>query len=236
MAASHVQHKLTRGGGASTIAATFDSNVTAGNAIAVFIRWGATTLSLNSVTDGLSNSYTIVHNPTLGGVFECALAYATGITGGACTVTATFSGNTSEADIIVHESTGTTLAFDASDATAESDLGTGTDAWSPQTAATFTAGAIVNAFACDEGYSSTWTAGTGYTGRINVSEVASETQVFAAGGSLAAKFTNDNGFIDAFTGILAFKEGAGGGRTTKNTRAFPLGTEIGMGWVLPSQV
>lgn len=29
---------------------------------------------------------------------------------------------------------------------------------------------------------------------------------------------------------------AGGGRTTKNTRAFPLGMEIGMGWVMDNQV
>jgi hypothetical protein len=29
---------------------------------------------------------------------------------------------------------------------------------------------------------------------------------------------------------------AAAGRTTKNTRAFPLGTEIGMGWVMPTQV
>lgn len=209
MAASYVQHKLTRGGGASTVAVTFDSNVTAGNAIAVFIRWIPTTIALDSVTDGLSNTYTRLHNPTVGGLGEAALAYTTGITGGACTVTATFSGTANEADIAVHESTGTALTIDASDLTFGSDLGSGADAWDPATAATVTDGAIVNAFAIDEGFSSGWTAGTGYTGRLGVSEVASATLVKSGTGAQAAKFTNDNGFIDAFTGLLSFKEGAG---------------------------
>lgn len=34
-------------------------------------------------------------------------------------------------------------------------------------------------------------------------------------------------------GALALKAGGGGGRTTKNTRAFPLGMAIGMNWVGP---
>lgn len=35
-------------------------------------------------------------------------------------------------------------------------------------------------------------------------------------------------------GAVAFKAaGGGGGRTTKNTRAFPLGTEVGMNWRMP---
>ena len=33
--------------------------------------------------------------------------------------------------------------------------------------------------------------------------------------------------------LASFKHAAAGGRTTKNTRAWPLGVEIGMGWQLP---
>lgn len=40
-------------------------------------------------------------------------------------------------------------------------------------------------------------------------------------------------YWDTHTAYLALeiKDGGGGGRTTKNTRAFPLGMEIGMNWV-----
>ena len=224
MAASHVQHKLTRGGGTATIAVTFDSNVAAGNAIAVYVHWrNAATLTL--VADSLLNSYTLIHNPVASGLDTwSAMAYATGITAGACVVTATFTGGPpGESDIAVHESTGTTLAFDASDLAWGTDLGSGTDAWDPASAATFTAGAIVNAFAMDDGNNSTWTAGTGYTGRLNVAEVASETQVFAAGGSLAGKFTNSDGFIDAFVGILGFTEAAGAAAPVRLRRMLYMG-------------
>src|SRR4029079_12676765 len=34
---------------------------------------------------------------------------------------------------------------------------------------------------------------------------------------------------------VTVREAGGGGRTTKNTRAFPLGMEIGMNWVMPTQ-
>src|SRR3990167_6589648 len=191
MAASFVQEASKRQGSATTIVLAFASNVTAGNAIAVFIQW-ANTATLNSVTDSLGNTYTRVNNPTVGGAgFRTALAYATGITGGACTVTATFSvAGGADMAMMLHEATGTALAFDVSNIQHEVDQGTGANAWNSPAVVTTADGDYLAGFAIDEGYGSTWTAGTGWTDRHNEAEMMGESQVQTSAGSISSTFTN----------------------------------------------
>ena len=201
------QSKLARSGGSATPTVAFDNNVTAGNAVAVFIRWTGTA-TLNSVADSLGNSYTLAGAGHTEGVSSNRARWAYFVnlpSGGACTITATFSAAPGETDLGIHENTGSELVLDTSVLVSLGDLGTGTDAWTTGTT-TIADNAIINAWAADEGYGSTWSTGTNYTTRHNELEVASETREITTGGSFAATFTNNNGFMDAFVGLLSFKE------------------------------
>ncbi len=88
-------------GGGNTSSPAFGSNVVAGHAIVVTVQWrGTAGITLSSVTDSLGNTYTISASSKAANTtnlrypeVDSQIAYATGITGGACTVTATLSSN-----------------------------------------------------------------------------------------------------------------------------------------------
>jgi len=207
MSASLVQQKFKGGGGnGATETVTFDVNVAAGNAIAVWAHWFSGTVTLNNVTDNLGNSYTRTNNPTTGTGTRAAMAYATAIAAGPCTITLTFSADPGDVRIIVHECTGNQLVFDASDVTYRNSVNNATDAWKT-TAASFTAGAVLNGFVGDEGFGNNFSAGTGFTIAYHATtEDASETKL-AAGGSEQVTFTGDNvSTSKGLVGVLAFKE------------------------------
>ena len=52
-------------------------------------------------------------------------------------------------------------------------------------------------------------------------------------GATGAKVATLGGTDQSGTVLVVFKPAAAGGRTTRNTRAWPLGVEIGMGWRMP---
>src|SRR3990167_8693513 len=88
---AHVQSKsFDASGNATTIAVTFDSNVTAGNLIAVGVgHWSGNTVT---VADSLGNTYTQIRQVTDdANARRLTMFYAMNIAGGANTVTATFS-------------------------------------------------------------------------------------------------------------------------------------------------
>jgi len=64
--ANPVKVKKNAMGSGTSLTVTFDSNVTAGNLIAVGVEWVSSTVTLDSLTDGLSNTYTLLDNPTTG--------------------------------------------------------------------------------------------------------------------------------------------------------------------------
>src|SRR5262245_51108124 len=91
MATAHVQAAASANASSATPTVAFSSNVTAGNAICGFVYWASNSITLDSVADGLSNTYTPLDNPTTNIIWRGALFYALNITGGSCTITATFS-------------------------------------------------------------------------------------------------------------------------------------------------
>ncbi len=90
-----VQKVKNEGGGTGSVATSFTSNVTSGNAIVVMtITGSATTLDTTSVTDNQSNTYTQIgttqHTP---GRNYLRVWYAKNVTGGSVTVTSHQSGS-----------------------------------------------------------------------------------------------------------------------------------------------
>lgn len=217
MPAAHVQHTSARtfGPGTSLSTAAFGSAVTTGNAIAVAVKWSSLTVTLNSVTDSQGNSYTLVQNPTTGGIARFAMAYALNVTGGASFVaTANFSADPGAwCDIIAHEMSGipTSGAFDGSGARAEADPGTGADAIDTASITTTADGDyIFGAVSGDTENASTISAGSAGTLRVSsANDYGSESQIQSSAGSIAVAFTQTGGgaFADYLVGIMAFKAG-----------------------------
>lgn len=97
MAATRVQTKTQNDPSpySTSLAITFDSNVTAGNMI--FIQmYRAASVAVTDISDGLGNTYNLLNDgngPYGGG----SSYYAYNISGGSCTITVTFDGNTNAA-------------------------------------------------------------------------------------------------------------------------------------------
>lgn len=228
-ATAFVQSKAFNGFSGTDVAATFDANVTAGNLICGYVMWGwsGAQPTLDSVTDSLGNTYTLLHNPTNatpGALkFAAAMFYAKNISGGADTVTATFSGSVSPRRIVIHEVSGadTTAPLDVSAMLAQSDPGTGTDAVTSGSVTTTASGDYIFGATADVSQGTTPVAGTGFTSREGANVMRSEDQIQASAGSIAATFTGSNSIADYISGIMTFKP-AGGGPPPRN-RAILIG-------------
>jgi hypothetical protein len=216
MATAFVKSKRnTSGTTGTTCAVTFDTNVTAGNLICGSVSWnGGTTTVLTSVSDGLGNTYTIVQRVT--DAARCiATFYAKNISGGACTVTATFSSSQTFITIIVHEASGcdTTAPLDKNAGQAQAEPGTGDNAATSGAQTTTVDGCYIYGVTIECRSSTNYTAGTGYTLREveGPNETcASEDRVQATAGSVAATYTKSVG-DKCITMMLAFKPQAAGG-------------------------
>lgn len=171
----------------TTISVAFPSNVTAGNLICA--QSGNDTSSghlTSSYSDTLSNTYATVvvsaNNTTAGQRIDAS--YAKNIAGGACTVTANFSGSTLWRHIHVSEYSGldTTAPLDQS----SGGTGTGTSG-SSGSKTTTTNGQLIYG-GSGNGLN---TAGSGFTTLSTGSSYAnmSEYQIQSSAGSIAATFT-----------------------------------------------
>lgn len=191
------------------------SNATAGNLLAGFIRWESDTVTLNSITDSLGNTFVLVNNPTAHPNISArgALYYAKNISGGADTLTFNFSASVSSA-AVVHEASGldTTAPLDKNAIQGQFAPGGGTDAVTSGSITTTDDGEYIFGSTLNAN-GSTLTAGTGYTQRTYISgtmEFMSESQVQASAGAIAATFTGSGNGGIPMTGIITFKVAAAG--------------------------
>lgn len=227
MPAAFVQSKLTRQtASATTTAATFTSNVTAGNLIAVMASWDGGIGVLSGITDSLGNTYTAVNNVSDGGnPNHYATWYAKNITGGACTVTVTYTSSRPITLLEVVEISGvdTTAPLDKSAIQLQATPGTGANAVTSGSVTTTTDGQFI--FGCSiatGSFTQTYSVGTGFTSIDNVGTSVSdralicEYQIQTSAGAIAATATQTNN-QNVVTAIMTFKAVAGPTVTSVST-------------------
>ncbi len=202
----------------TTITATFTSNVVAGHLIAVYVTYdNGGGITLNSVTDSLGNTYTIVQTLTdTVNVQKSSVAYAKNIAGGANTVTATFSAAICCRLIIVHEISGadTAAPLDGNFGQLQAAPGTGVNAVTTGNMTTTANGDYIFGATSDSAQATNQTisAGTGETIRENNSQAAiggnataSEDKIQATAGAVASTFTFNVAGGASLTLQMAFK-------------------------------
>lgn len=219
----------------TTIAAGAQTHTT-GNALIVWVKWEDTTTTLASVVDTAGNSYSVLTQPTPDGVHG-AFSYALNITGHASNiVTVTLANAAPWKAIVVVQYSGlaTSSAFDQQNT--GSSLGA---------AGTLTSSGSITTTQNDE----VLVVGVGAYGSVTATPGANWTEVYdpnapikfyerivSATGtySVVANTTDANkiqlsGNQNWITSLASFKAavGGGGGRTTKNTRAWGLGMDLG---------
>lgn len=210
-----VQSKNNIAFGATSVSATFDSSVTAGNLIVAVVSINNTSETINSTTDTQSNSYTPLDNPTddSGNGQRAAAFYAENVTGGSVTVTANFSASV-VGIIAIHEISGADITSpeDGHAAQAQTNPGTGTDAVTSGDITPSADGAYIFGATFVSGGSTTPTIGTNFALREqNAFRVTTEDLIQGSAGAIAATFTTTGAIDDFITFIVAFKPPAAGG-------------------------
>lgn len=165
-----VQGKASKVFSSSPVTATFDTNVTSGNIMAVSVVWDSTSIILNNITANcVSGSFSLLNNPTTyTTVLSGAQGYATVSNSGACTVSANFSAAPHLVRMLVHEISGidTSNSLDGSSMQGQSNAGNNTDAVTSGGISTAQSGDYIFGTTFDSGSGITGVAGTGFNSRL----------------------------------------------------------------------
>ena len=215
-----------------TVSATAKA-MTSGNLVIVFVKWEAiATPNVTSVTDTAGNTYTeIAELSHASGDPRCAFYYAANITGHASNVVTVNFGSalTTWRRVVVEEFSGIATSSPL-DGSHQTNNGTGTT-YSTSNITTTQAGLVIMGVGGFTNLSSL----SGTPGTPDFSIGASESDTFFAYLISASSQTVTPGASatgsDRWVAIAqAFKDAGGGGRTTRNTRGFTHGVEVGMNW------
>lgn len=202
----------------TTIALAYGSNVTAGSLLTC---WVYANHGVSGVADSRSQTFTSAVSVTDGATYTLANYYFLNTTAGADTVTVTFAGAITYASLQCAEYSGvaTSAALDQATSNSQTDPGTATDAITSGNVTTTTNGQLIlgwtSALVVGAG---TVSAGTSYTGRINVfGDTLFEDRVQASAGSIAATFTTNHATSDYITLISTFKEAVAASSARRGT-------------------
>lgn len=196
-----------------------------GRLIVCSVSWGSTTNTLNSVTDTLGNTYTVVaasYASDSGNTQVIQLAYCVTTSSGSTTITANFSGSDTSHAILIDEYNGSlgSIAYVTASAAAafQSGLGSGTDVISSGSIGASSGHLQVGGTACTSlAPVVNVSAGTGFTGGAGNSSVVQMLAEFkTASGAGASLFSTTQTGANWVTAGMAFSEGGGGGGGTTN--------------------
>jgi hypothetical protein len=198
----YVQSKLALPASSSTPAATFTTaNNVAGNLI-IAVFFGASSVTINSVTDSNSNAYKfIVTDVDAGAAAQLTIYYASGIKAGANTVTFNLSGATTP-ELVIVEVSGVSIVDQSTHNQGNSaNVASGSLTAKYQTGYAF----------CYSGASNNLTVGSGWTQRENDGGGGiAEDQLITAGGSFNGTATQTSGLWQAglvlFAGVPPFEQ------------------------------
>ena len=232
MAVAHIQTTYaTSDASATTIACAFASNVTAGSLLVVTAAWADGGVgNAPTITDTRGNTYSpagSAHFDTPNGQGQHTY-YVPNTTAGANTVTATFSTATTYRRIEVTEVSGgaTTSPVDAVSKFIGTST-TSTDSVTSGSATTTTAGCYIYGAFQRDGNTVTITSGTGFTQRLNLTDVDIEDMTQASAGSVAATWTT-NAPTTYLATMVAFKPAGGGGSNVTDTARTGSGVWAGV--------
>jgi len=234
-AAQSIDSGANNGVGSDTTA--FPNNVTSGDLLIVAgAAWGSTAAPTSVAVDDSQGSYTVdLGAVPVGLVWRTFIAYRVATATGANTVTVNPAGADS-----VHSFSYTIAEFSGNHATPDDVDGGDTTAESTTAADTITTGVndalVIGVMSQESGTMALTPTGAGNV-ELDETESNSSNQCHAAAYRLGG--TAGSNTVSWTTASLttwsaqthSFKPSAGGGgRTTKNTRAFPLGVNVGMGF------
>lgn len=202
----------------------FPSTISSGSAVVGYVSYDDT-VTLSSITDDKSNTYTVVDSVDDAGNGQKTSSFVLGnITNGAKTLTFNFSSTIGFGWAVIDEYSGTLASSNPVDGTAHSGR---LQAGYPSTTNGVTATAITTSVngdliwcgVCNTGGNpgaDNWAAGTGFTLRNNQSvgsffnSLASEDQVQSTAGSITASFTASQTGNDAVVYAIAIKPASTG--------------------------
>jgi hypothetical protein len=208
MAFAHVQTIGTAGGFANASSGNVTLNgVTAGSMLVLQYTHLVNTLTVVSITDDKGNTWAEAHPPTSSGSPTGGSWYAKAVASGNTVMTITFSGSVgaNACQLLVHE-----YSYGAADVTVEDTVTAGqsaTQTWNAGNVDLAGAGLIVAGGRVSAAYN--FTAGSGYTERLNGSRTLTEDQIISGAGTYAV----DGSMSANQTGVMwgvAFKEVASG--------------------------
>jgi RHS repeat-associated protein len=199
-------------------AVTLSSAVTTGDLIVVGITENGQTIPSNTVTDNKGNTYTKLADANNAGD-HAAIFYAKNVTGGSSfTVSTGISGRSLA--VMEYSGVATTSPFDVT----ASSTGT-SNAPNSGNVTTSVNGELAFGLAFSGGDGDTWTPGSGYTIRQQVTNnataerLAAEDKTATTAGSVSAGFTTTTSDVWAaaiatFKPLVTYSGGSGGGATT----------------------
>lgn len=210
------------------------TGVGAGNLLVCVVASNSNTPTV-SVSDDKGNTWAeAVALGSAGVGRRASIWYAKNTAAGDTVVTVTMSVSATAVNAFVYEVSGcdTTSPLDASSSLAETTTTTSHNCSADATVIDTTAECFVCCASKGQGSFGTLTEGSGYTRTASASASSMfQRQIFGASTANERGAFTSGTSQPAVGAIAAFKvAAAAGGRTTKNTRAFPLGTEIGMNW------
>lgn len=209
MAIAYVQSANGQAFSGTTVAATFGSNVTAGNLIVITLYANK---GLTSIADTLTHTYSTATANTDGSTYVFGCYYVANISGGANTVTATLTAAHTFALMTVQEYSGaaTSSPLDQATFAFQATPGTGANAITTGNVTTTTDGQLIfGAAGSTEANTATVSAGTNYTIRQNpLSDNPSEDRIQTTAAATAVTFTTTDTTASYHSLVATFKAAA----------------------------
>lgn len=228
MTAAFVNVSTGAADGSGNSVATGALNVTAGNLIAIFVKWEHSNATLDSVTDTAGNTYTVVAGTKVAhsnGDLKTQIAYAENISGEANNVATAHFSNAA----VTYKRVAQVQYSGIATSSPLDDVAVGQGTGTATSTGNLTASGAGLLFAGGGEFNvTTWTAGTNYTERAEwgVTGVNSmvEDRVISSGGSYNATATSGTS-MDWAMSLAAFKE-AGAAPPVPDIIAGPLSAPI----------
>lgn len=211
-AVAHVQSKHAVACCSQTsILVTTDSNVTAGNLLALWI-FSDSNQEISTITGCQSNTFTLAGSQAYTDGMRSWGYYAQNITGGACAITVTMAASTSLLRVVVAEISGaaTSGVLDTFSSNSQINPGTGTDAVTTGAQTTTTDGQYIFAVTAATAGTTSITAGTtpAFTSRqTDSTNYMAEEHIQTTGGSIDGAWTI--GTTAAFQSLMMTFKAAG---------------------------